>query len=249
MLVILVNLLLWVVRAARVWPEVCLITVCLGGLTMTANTTTANYFAAYRHLRQLVGSLVLLMTYRYEDYEDYDGYGSSIGTEKLNGSREVWSLLVREPSRNHRLSAADVLSLKTLNDVCEAIYDIHDTCVACETQEAYHTRRADERRRKLEDTAKRLAARFNVRVDSMEFIAACHSELERFSDYRQGMREDGLCIGYGVTYEQWSDERNASYSDTEEIHELLDWLASECPLLWAKYENSRLVAEQSALAA
>ena len=36
MLVNSINLLLWFVRVARVWPEVCLMTVYLGGLAMSA---------------------------------------------------------------------------------------------------------------------------------------------------------------------------------------------------------------------
>lgn len=203
--------------------------------TLTA-TTAPSYLAAARHLRALIGSLVIMLT---APYEDYDGYGASSYTERYEGFSAVWRFLVREQPKRSRMSAQDVLSLKSASDVCNAMHDYLDYGGLIETEAQFHARKADEQRQKLEGVAKQLAARFNVRVDSAEFIAACHSELERFSDYRQGMREDGLCIGYGVNYEQWSDERNASYGDTEQIHELLDWLASECPLLWAKYENSK----------
>jgi hypothetical protein len=62
------------------------------------------------------------------------------------------------------------------------------------------------------------------------------------------MKEDGLCIGWGVSYEQWSDEYNASIGDSERVHEILEWLASECPLLWAKYQERKLAGQETAAA-
>jgi hypothetical protein len=53
------------------------------------------------------------------------------------------------------------------------------------------------------------------------------------------MREDGLCVGYGVAYEQWRDEFNCSVGDSEHVHEILEWLATERPMLWAKFQERK----------
>jgi hypothetical protein len=62
------------------------------------------------------------------------------------------------------------------------------------------------------------------------------------------LREDGLCIGYGVTFEQWSDEVTASRGDSATVSDVLDWLRSECPLLFAKHEEAKLQAAREGAA-
>jgi hypothetical protein len=67
---------------------------------------------------------------------------------------------------------------------------------------------------------------------------------KRHQSYREEMREDGLCIGMGVTAEQWYDEYNADAiqqtDEAEEVEEVLAWVRSNCPLLWCQWEESQL---------
>jgi hypothetical protein len=212
------------------------------------NTTQPTYLAAYRHLRQIVGVTVLMLTTYEPDFDGPTG-GSRPFTEKINGTRDCWRYLVTEAPRWGKLEAEAILELKSLDDVADAIADQLEYGGQVETEAAHLARAAESRRRKLEGEASRLAARYKVAPGSMEFIAACEAEIDRFRDYRAGMREDGLCIGYGVTHEQWSDEFNASAGDTEAVYEILDWLASECPLLWAKYQEGKLALRPLAVAA
>lgn len=201
------------------------------------NSTNPSYLSAYRHLRAVVGEAVLMLT---ANEPNWDGPGSTVYTKRINGARDCWRLLVREAPAYGQATAEDVLSFQSVSDVCAAIEEELEYCDSVEIESDYTARKSDERRRKLEGEASRLAAGYNVAPGSLEFIAACELELARFRNYRHGMREDGLCIGYGVSHEQWSDEFNASGSDSEAVYEILDWLAAECPLLWAKYQESKL---------
>ena len=194
------------------------------------------YLAAYRHISRLMGDQIFVMSGAEPNWE---GFGSTQWSERIEGARDVWRLVVREADRKYRPKPADLLAF-TLADISNALADTLEYGGMVETEAEYDARRAEERRRKLERAASELARRHKVEPGTMAFIAACESELERFSAYRRGMREDGLCIGYGVTHSQWSDEFNASVGDSEAVYDILDWLASECPLLWAKYQENKL---------
>lgn len=201
------------------------------------NSTDPTYLSAYRHLRGVVGETVLILT---ANEPNWDGPGSTIYIERMNGARDCWRLLVRDASAYDQATVEDILSFQSLNDVCTALEDQLEYGGNLEVESDYTARKSDERRRNLEVEASRLAAGYNVAPGSLEFIAACELELARFRNYRYGMREDGPCIGYGVSYDQWSDEFNSSTGDSEAVYEILDWLAAECPLLWAKYQESKL---------
>lgn len=108
-----------------------------------------------------------------------------------------------------------------------------------ETKKTYDNRRRNERRQRLEDEAADICRRYDCKPNTLEFLHALDMELERFKTYREGMREDGLCIGYGVTVEQWYDEFNASRGDSEHIYEIMEWVEEFCPLLWMEYCASK----------
>lgn len=67
-----------------------------------------------------------------------------------------------------------------------------------------------------------------------DFIQACYQELDRLRQLRQGLREDGLCVGWGVEVADWHEENNAFSEEMAQIHEILGWLEEECPLLLAR---------------
>lgn len=111
-----------------------------------------------------------------------------------------------------------------------------------ETPQQYEERRCEEKRKKLECEARRLAAKYKVEVNSPQFLDACMQELERLDSYREGMREDGLCIGWGVTPEQWQDEFNESQGDSSQVHEIMNWISQYLPLLFARWASENQAA-------
>jgi hypothetical protein len=199
----------------------------------------ATYLSAYRHFKSIIGDQVFVVS-GYEP--DWEGSGGSNWTVLVKGFRAVWGEVVRDCRSNYR-PPADELIRYAIEDVKRALVDVYEA-FKVETENEYQARRTDEQRRELERTASGIAQRYGVEAGTMDFIKACESELERFQDYRQGLREDGLCIGYGVTYEQWADEFNCSVWDSDAIYKILEWVKTECPLLWSKYLESKLTSEQ-----
>ena len=110
------------------------------------------------------------------------------------------------------------------------------------TSEAWKERRDDERRQALEGLARRIAKRHEVKPYTLEFIQKIEVEMDILRDYRTGMREDGLCMGYGVSQEQWFDEFNASQSDSETLCKLLEYVEEKAPLLWMQYQEAKAKA-------
>jgi hypothetical protein len=203
---------------------------------------------ARRHIQALVGPTVLIHSYVVVND---DRPGGSPCHERIEGARQVWGRFFREISRERLLKPEDILALETIEQLTDTLREMaseEDWTYnhKVETLEQFDKRQSEKRRRELESAASEIARRYGCEVSSEAFIEACHSELERFKDYRQGMREDGLCIGWGATYEEWSDEYNYSRSDSAHVEDILEWLATECPLLWAKYQESKLAAKKAA---
>ena len=140
--------------------------------------------------------------------------------------------------KNSRYFEREHLLIKTVKELLPIILDAQDA-TAIFLSADWKKRQEEERRQRLEGFAAQIARSYRIKAYSPEFIEACHSELARFQDYREGMREDGLCIGWGVTPEQWFDEFNESQGDSARIHELLDWLEEKCPLLMAQYHEGQ----------
>lgn len=206
------------------------------------------YVAAWQNLTQLVPPAGLVLTAVEEDYE----FGTSRETSQTLSRKQLFFdyIEARWTKKGERLAAlAEIASLDDfVSDLLDTLNDgfgFHP--VALEPAEAANNRRRERERARLEIAAREIAARHNVAVGSLDFIRACFDELERFASYREGMREDGLCIGYGVTSEQWFDEFNASQGDSGNVRDVLAWLETECPLLVAQAREARLRGDADAL--
>lgn len=141
---------------------------------------------------------------------------------------------------NNRFRQVEILEgLDTWEKIRECFVEITDT-IGLHTEAEFLTIRAGKTRERLEKLASTIAREDGVTVGSLDFIRCLHLRIERTREYRQGLREDGLCIGYGVNASQWLEEHDASQSETSELHEILDWLESQCPLLMAQYRNAQL---------
>lgn len=99
-----------------------------------------------------------------------------------------------------------------------------------ESRKEHRVREAEEVRKELEEAAKKLAAKHKCQISSMKFI--------------EGLREDGLCAtAYPFSQagiDQWYEMNDDVNSDLCRVHEIIDWLKGECPLLWAKYQERKL---------
>jgi hypothetical protein len=202
-----------------------------------------NPFSVYRSLYRVIpaeGLIVGFLSLDEETGEQYPGQTSYSRSAAVRELREqaTW----RQETDLERLSSirslADVESLFA-DSLSEQAVALRFLCTPGELEK----KKAQEERKRLEPLAQQLAAEHGLRVDSFEFIRYLEAKIERERDYREGMREDGLCIGYGVTPDQWLGESNYSQSQEATYHDLLDFLSSYCPLLMAQYREQRLGEE------
>ena len=101
-------------------------------------------------------------------------------------------------------------------------------------------------RQLMESKCSILMKKFGIeQVDSMEFFEkleeAAESEEAIWSEKLEGMNEDGLCIGMGVTVDQWYEERNYLSGRRGESNvawgQLRDYLSEKFPIVAAEYRQ------------
>ncbi len=107
------------------------------------------------------------------------------------------------------------------------------------TVEENTKKRESARRDRLERAATGIASASGLKVASTEFVDHLYSLIEGVRDQRNGMREDGLCIGFGATAEQWFDDHNYLGGQIGEINELIEWLDEFCPLFMMRYREEK----------
>ena len=197
--------------------------------------TTATIQAAVAAFVARCGNAIFHVTKVSYEPDDYGTY------RQIHGEYNVEQLATDLLEHTRWRDQINLEELKSVDDLIGLIIDDHDDChVIIETPEENKKREAEEERQRLEQAAQQFCQRNNVRPGTMELLEALDRELERLESYREGMREDGLCIGYGVTHEQWCEEHNESVSDTHNIRAIFDWVANNCPLLFAQYQEAKL---------
>jgi hypothetical protein len=186
----------------------------------------------YKRLLGYIPKEGLVLSFYDEDYET--------GRACLHSNTYAPKFVLSELLRNKYAPSIDELAeIKSSENLKELIACALDAELV-ETVEEQSKRLADDKRRKLESAARNIALEAGVdRLDSFEFIEAVERRIESERDLRYGMREDGLCIGWGVTYEQWSDDYNYSSGVESSYYDILDWLSTYCPMLWAAYQEKK----------
>ena len=112
------------------------------------------------------------------------------------------------------------------------------------TEEEYAEHKSEQERQRLERTASQFARAHSVTPGTIEFFEALDRAQDREKSYREGLREDGLCAtaypfsSAGV--EQWNEMNSDSYGRTADIRDVREWVQSNCPLLWLKYQEGKL---------
>lgn len=132
-------------------------------------------------------------------------------------------------------------AIETEEQLLAALKDSHDDVWFVEPLAVYQKRKQEHVRQTLETEAAQIASKYGCLVNSLAFLDACQAEMNRFSDYRGGMQGDGLAIGYGVTIDQWYEEFNQSRADSEHIQKIVDWVATNLPLLYGQWQYQQQV--------
>lgn len=199
-----------------------------------------NHFTTYRRLMRLVpaeGFIVRAVDYDHESHTSWPVSESFTPASAVRAVREACTY-------RNKIDFDAIESVKTFDGIKEVIGDsyaeagVQILCIG--SQAEIEAQRVEEERQKLERTASQLAGELGLRIDSFEFIAALESRMQAERDHRYGMREDGLCMGMGVTVEQWMDDFNYSQSVESSWGDILDFLNSHCPLLMAQYRERKL---------
>jgi hypothetical protein len=189
------------------------------------------------------GEEVFFESYGYEDLE----YGGMRQGVSRHTSREMLADMIGNDDWDRKNGYESLLTCKTLDQFKSHYRDVtesRDVWIGhIETETEYQDRKADEERKRLEGLASEIAQEEGCKVDSIEFIRACERRMERQRDYRYGLREDGLCATSNpfssAGRDEWNDMYNSSVSREATVGEILEWLAENCPLLWAKYQETR----------
>lgn len=126
--------------------------------------------------------------------------------------------------------------IETEKELWQALENSHNDILGIKSLKDFEKREQDAIRQELEAQASAIASKYGCNVNSLQFLDACEAELEHFSNYREGMREDGLCLGWGVTVEQWYQESNASHQDSDAIARIIQWVKENLPLLYGQWQ-------------
>ena len=99
----------------------------------------------------------------------------------------------------------------------------------------------------IERFAAQIAGEIGMPMSSVEFIDRVQSMIAGEDDCQQGLREDGLCatnmMPGRAAQNEWYDMQSSSQGRQGDLHRLLDWFQMQCPLTWARWEESQLVAD------
>lgn len=147
--------------------------------------------------------------------------------EKIRAEIFRIALVEATPKKTNQMVA------KVLSDFLNDYED--DGHYIIETETENYKRRMEAQRAGLEEIACGIAKKYGVSVNTVDFMTAVRKEVARQEvneeSRREGLREDGLCIGYGVTYSQWQEEYNSPLYALSEARVLLDWLLEFQPLM------------------
>lgn len=139
-------------------------------------------------------------------------------------------------------------SLETLQDLCDAIWS--EDYVWVGTVEQYEAMKADEERRRLEKVATKIAKAAKVGIDSLAFLRVVDEHITR-AEQEQADWNDGetraeqwaACMHSGAGQSTYFDDlnfENGRYSSyVNDLQAIKNWLAEQCPLLFAQYNEQQ----------
>ena len=202
-----------------------------------------------------LGDVALVERYRYDaglcDPEwDYSPRG-----EMRESCKDTTLQAVLEELWHDRWGEDQFDELATLDDVrCawqDALSEGDCYAVSLLPPEQDEAQQKEAERKRMEGLAGQVARSHNVSVDSLAFIAAVKEEIAAVEDRRESwdsgearMERMGACLmalgsarGAEVYHDDNSFEGGRFSDRLGDLHGILEWLATECPLLWAKSQE------------
>lgn len=95
-------------------------------------------------------------------------------------------------------------------------------------------------KQKIEQFATVLASEWNLAINTAEFYLKCAALVDSYREEKAGMREDGLCAGFGITPEQYFDDQNYLEDKAGAVAEVMRWFETACPLTYALVQEEIL---------
>lgn len=204
-----------------------------------------------------LGDVALVERYRYDagmaDPEwDYSPRGEMRESRKDTTLREVLADLWHD-----RWGEDQFDEINSLDDVrCswqDALSEGDCYAVSLLPPDEDEAQQKDAQRKRMEGLAGEVARQHGISVDSLAFIAAVEEEIAAVEDRREAwdsgearMERMGACVmslgsarGAEVYYDDNDFEGGRFSNRLSTLHGILEWLASECPLLWAKHQEQQ----------
>lgn len=172
----------------------------------------------------------------FPDYDSEDSRGVSYYTQEFDEPGAIYDEIV-----GYRYSPAEFA--QSLQGIKSALrYAVDATAVL--TRPEWQERRVEAQRRDLEEEAQAIARKHGVKFGTFDFLDALEREEQEAVSFRESLREDGLCIGYGVSYAQWQQEDEWAQDQRSAASRIRDFLCEHCPLLMARWEERCLAQVQ-----
>jgi hypothetical protein len=180
--------------------------------------------------------------------EDYDA-GRAYRHDSRDSVSELVQRINEDNKEYHRRHpdrhTYEPLVLESLGDLTEWLQnDDHFLCL--ETEEEHEQRRIEEERRNLESYVADVCRRRGIDSGNPSAVLdALSFEIDRAHSDREGLREDGLCAtSYGIgggqaSVDEWFDMSNECGFRAEKAHRAIEWVASNCPLAFAQWEEGK----------
>jgi hypothetical protein len=175
----------------------------------------------------------------FQPCAEYNGEGDQEDQEPEEGALRLRAKVLAESLSDSPRKAVNATFVKYIAPLLNQYADYGQHRI--ETPEQQRDRRAEHAAKSLEGLACKIADKYDVKVGTVQFVHAvmqeCGRQQEAECDRKIGLREDGLCIGYGVTYEQWSEEFNSPLYALVEANAVRRYLEDFCPLLFMAWQQ------------
>lgn len=126
----------------------------------------------------------------------------------------------------------------------------YDECWGFLTNTEYEKKMAEKKRHEMESMCQQIMRTHKIaQVDSEEFFLKleelCETQQGRFDSEIEGMNEDGLCGGFGMTADQFIEDRNyvrmQKHNNAERWEELREYLNEKFPIFAAMMRQKQPV--------
>lgn len=153
----------------------------------------------------------------------------------------------------YRFDLMRVEDIRCIESEYEEIYE-DSPMIFFGTEEDWNNHKAEARRKELEDTASYIAREHGVKTNSLEFLSIVEEQIdniayskERWNDpeIRAEQWASHMHFGSKDAYFDDLNYENSQYdSHIDKLNGIIEWVSENCPLLWAQYEERKLLEEE-----